>query len=86
MPSETQEEKTDVEQIKLTEQDSCKTKDEVLETTVENYADKYLIYGVNDAPPIHITIVCALQVRQVLLYSQIREQRPSKGSTKHDLY
>ena len=25
--------------------------------------ENYLIYGVKDAPPIHITIVCALQVR-----------------------
>ena len=62
MANENHREKNDVEHIKLTEQDSLKEKDDVLEASVENYADKYLIYGVNDVPPIHITIVSALQV------------------------
>ena len=35
---------------------------EDVDVEVENYADKALIYGVNDTPPIHITIVCGLQV------------------------
>jgi len=34
----------------------------VNEVEVENLTDKYLIYGINDAPPIHVTIVCAIQV------------------------
>ncbi|WAQ93740.1 S23A2-like protein [Mya arenaria] len=29
---------------------------------IENYKDKLLIYGINDSPPIHVTIICALQV------------------------
>ena len=36
------------------------TKD--VEVKIENYADKALIYGINDTPPIHITIICGLQV------------------------
>lgn len=28
-----------------------------------DHSSKCLIYGVNDSPPIHITIVCALQVK-----------------------
>lgn len=30
---------------------------------------KYLIYGVNDSPPIHVTVVCALQVNTYFLFS-----------------
>lgn len=37
-------------------------KDKTMEVETENYADKYLIYGVNDSPPLHITLVCGLQV------------------------
>lgn len=32
---------------------------------------KYLIYGVNDSPPIHVTIVCALQVTHICSYFQV---------------
>jgi len=28
----------------------------------DHVPDKYLIYGVNDVPPVHVTILCALQV------------------------
>lgn len=34
----------------------------LVESKKDNYADRYLIYGVSDTPPIHITIICALQV------------------------
>jgi hypothetical protein len=30
---------------------------------VEDYSKKVIIYGVNESPPIHIMLVCALQVR-----------------------
>lgn len=36
------------------------TEDKKLE--VDDLTAKYLIYGVNDSPPIHVTIICALQV------------------------
>lgn len=36
--------------------------------TTEDKA-KYLIYGVNDSPPIHVTVVCALQVNTHALFS-----------------
>ena len=35
---------------------------EGVQVEVENYVEKALIYGVNDSPPIHITVVCGLQV------------------------
>ena len=35
---------------------------EGVQVEIENYVDKALIYGVSDSPPIHITIVCGLQV------------------------
>jgi len=48
-------------ETKLTESNA----DNVIE--VEDLTNKYLIYGINDAPPIHITIVCALQVSRRFL-------------------
>lgn len=47
---------------------SSEQEEKLVEAVAENSADKYLIYGVNEAPPIHITVVCALQVRR---YSQM---------------
>ena len=29
---------------------------------VERYRDKLLIYGVNETPPIHVLVICAIQV------------------------
>ena len=36
--------------------------EDVKEVTTEDYSTKLIIYGVNESPPLHITIVCALQV------------------------
>ena len=36
-----------------------KTEDNV---QIEDHPPKYLVYGLSDSPPIHITIICGLQV------------------------
>jgi hypothetical protein len=36
----------------------------LVEPEIENKAEKYLIYGINDSPPIYVTIICALQVNK----------------------
>ena len=48
------------EKIALTEDDK--------EATIEfeDTAKKQLIYGVSDAPPIHVTLICGLQVGYIL--------------------
>jgi hypothetical protein len=51
------------EEIRLT--DDIKEDGECPEALVEECANKYLIYGVNDTPPIHVTLVCALQVNSL---------------------
>ena len=33
-----------------------------VKVSVDSLTGKYLIYGVNDSPPLHVTVVCALQV------------------------
>ncbi|XP_052781708.1 solute carrier family 23 member 1-like isoform X2 [Mya arenaria] len=38
---------------------------------IENYKDKLLIYGINDSPPIHVTIICALQQGLLSLSGQL---------------
>ncbi|XP_045169652.2 solute carrier family 23 member 1-like [Mercenaria mercenaria] len=69
MLEENHKEQNDTEEIKLTEKNE--SKDELMEPEVEDYADKYLIYGVNDAPPLHITIVCGLQQGLLSLSGQL---------------
>ncbi|KAL4221965.1 hypothetical protein ACF0H5_018015 [Mactra antiquata] len=44
--------------------------DEIL-VEVDDYSNKYLIYGINDIPPIHITIICALQQSLLSLSNQL---------------
>ena len=34
----------------------------IVKPVIENKTEKYLIYGINDSPPIHVTIISALQV------------------------
>lgn len=31
--------------------------------------DKILLYGINESPPIHISVVCALQVSTIVFYA-----------------
>ena len=37
-------------------------KDDDATVVIEDVARKQLIYGVSDSPPIHVTIICGLQV------------------------
>ena len=41
-----------------------------VDTTVviEDTAKKQLIYSVSESPPIHVTIICGLQVRRIVNY------------------
>ncbi|XP_060590151.1 solute carrier family 23 member 1-like [Ruditapes philippinarum] len=72
MLGETSENNADVksaEDIRLT--DDIKEDGECSEAVVEECANKYLIYGVNDTPPIHVTLVCALQQGLLSLSGQL---------------
>ena len=46
---------------------------EIRHGLTEDGEEKYLIYGVNDSPPIHITVICALQVG--LLYCNVTKPK-----------
>ncbi|XP_052282148.1 solute carrier family 23 member 1-like isoform X2 [Dreissena polymorpha] len=39
--------------------------------SVDSQTGKYLIYGVNDSPPLHVTVVCALQQALLSLSNQL---------------
>ncbi|XP_045169343.2 solute carrier family 23 member 2-like isoform X2 [Mercenaria mercenaria] len=64
----TEQDKTD---ILLDETDVSEQTEALVEPVIENNTEKYLIYGVNDAPPIHITIICALQQSLLSLSGQL---------------
>ena len=49
---------------------SCVGEKTETEVTVES-PPKYLIYGIKDSPPIHITVICGLQVNYSLTINKL---------------